>query len=589
MHWPRFYRYLTRLGAPISDVDSLQIERVLGCARAMLSLLVLLGVYVDSSRNPNTTSLVYLILAPWLLYSCCLLIWLYSRESAPPMWLLHAIDLFWMMLITLMIQAGPLTTLFIFNLVAAGFRWGFPETLATAVFNAAVLVLESAIVGASASFHDVLQGPFEMNRLIVRCAVNLVLGLLLGMGAEIAKESRAETAMANRLLHAVRPEAGLASSLQIVLSEFMRLFSAKGAYVIIKELLTDRALVWQLEASAAVDSMPRWREIPAQEADRYLLPDLPGTVYCHANRGAVHMLSLLGGTLSSRELPEMPKVELAPQAPASMLCVGSEIGSGWLARLVLLEAHLGPSRERELRFAESLARQATSALYSVFLMRRLRSRAGAMERARVARELHDGAIQSLISAEMRVDVLRRGAERIKSEAAPELSELQHLLRTEVLNLRELMQHMRPVDLTPEQLLDYVAESVDRFRRDTGIEASFVSDLQEVDLSPHICRELVRIVQEGLVNIRKHAQATHAVVTITRGPGGALSLTISDDGRGFDFQGRILPQELTSTSKGPTIIKERVRGIGGQLSIESMPGHGSRLEITLPPKGKSAHG
>jgi two-component system nitrate/nitrite sensor histidine kinase NarX len=151
-----------------------------------------------------------------------------------------------------------------------------------------------------------------------------------------------------------------------------------------------------------------------------------------------------------------------------------------------------------------------------------------------------------------------------------------------------MQHMRPVDLTPEQLLDYVAESVDRFRRDTGIEASFVSDLQEVDLSPHTCRELVRIVQEGLANIRKHAQATHAIVTITQAAG-ALSLTIYDNGRGFDFEGRITPEELTSTSKGPTIIKERVRGIGGRLSIESVPGRGSRLEITLPPKGKSAHG
>ena len=66
-------------------------------------------------------------------------------------------------------------------------------------------------------------------------------------------------------------------------------------------------------------------------------------------------------------------------------------------------------------------------------------------------------------------------------------------------------------------------------------------------------------------------------------------TISDNGRGFDFEGQMAPEELNSTSKGPTIIKERVRGIGGRLSIESMPGRGSRLEITLPPKGKSAHG
>jgi len=302
------------------------------------------------------------------------------------------------------------------------------------------------------------------------------------------------------------------------------------------------------------------------------------------------MLSLQAGTLSAGHLDSMPKLDLIPRTPESVLCVGSEMGDGWRARLVLLDARLGLRRERELRFAETLARQATSALYSVFLIRRLRSRAGAMERARVARELHDGAIQSLISAEMRVDVLRRRAERAASETtAAELTELQHLLRNEVLNLRELMQQMRPVDLTPEQLLDYVADAVERFRRDTGIEASFISDLQEVNLSPHTCRELVRIVQEGLVNIRKHARATHAVVKITLSESGALLLAISDNGRGFDFEGQLVSDELTSTSKGPTIIKERVRSIGGQLSIESMPGRGSRLEITLPPKGKSAHG
>ncbi len=559
----------------------------------MLALLVLVGIYVDTPHlgaAPHAPNLVYLILAPWLLYSCCLLVWLYTQGSAPPAWVLHAVDLFWISSITLLIQAGPLVAMATFSLVAAGFRWGLPETVATALFNSVVFVLESMLVGTTASFHDVLQGSFEVNHLIVRCAFAVVLGLLIGMGAENTKENRAEAAMLNRLLHAVRPEAGLASSLQIVLSEFMRLFSAKRAYVIVKEVLTDRILVWQLDAGSSPETRPRLREIAAENAGRYLLPELPGTVYCHSNKDGVRMLSLQAGTLSAGHLDSMPKLDLIPRMPESVLCVGSEMGDGWRARLVLLDARLGWRRERELRFAETLARQATSALYSVFLIRRLRSRAGAMERARVARELHDGAIQSLISAEMRVDVLRRRAERAASETtAAELTELQHLLRNEVLNLRELMQQMRPVDLTPEQLLDYVADTVERFRRDTGIEASFVSDLQEVNLSPHTCRELVRIVQEGLVNIRKHARATHAVVKITLSESGALLLAISDNGRGFDFEGQLVSDELTSTSKGPTIIKERVRSIGGQLSIESMPGRGSRLEITLPPKGKSAHG
>jgi signal transduction histidine kinase len=549
---------------------------------------MLLAIYVDSHRAVGSTRLLYLTVGAWVLYSCVLVGWLYWQDNSPPIRSLHLFDLLWIILITSLTQ-GPFFTLFTFSLVAAGFRWGLPETMGTAAINIGILIIEAFFgKGTTASFQDLLQGQFEVNRFIVRCVFLVVLGMLIGVGAENEKERRAEAAMVNRLLHSVRPEAGLTSSLQIVLSEFARLFSAKRAFVAIKELTTDRVLVWQLDASLP-DAKPHMREIPSAEADGYLLRELPRTFCCQQFQGRAQMNCLEGGSVHGKELDRLPSAEFTRSPVHSMVCVASEMGNEWFARLVLIDGRTGERRERELKFAENLARQATSALYSLFLIRRLRSRAGAMERARVARELHDGAIQSLISAEMRADVLRRRAERGTAGLAPELAELQHLLRREVLNLRDLMQQMRPVDLTPEQLLDYVADTVDRFRRDTGIEASFVSDLQDVYVSPHVCRELVRIVQEGMVNIRKHSKATHAVVGITLRGSGALLLTISDNGCGFEFEGTISPEELANTTKGPMIIKERVRSIGGQLSIESISGRGSRLEITLPPKGKSAHG
>jgi len=207
----------------------------------------------------------------------------------------------------------------------------------------------------------------------------------------------------------------------------------------------------------------------------------------------------------------------------------------------------------------------------------------------VARELHDGAIQSLISVEMRVDVLRRKAQRDSPGLTDELVDVQELLRHEILNLRELMLQMKPIDLGPQQLLDFMAESVDRFRRDSGIGARFVSEIQEdVALTPHICRELIKVLQEGLVNVRKHAGATNVLVTFADS-NGTYRLTIADDGKGFDFAGRIVIEDPLSTAKGPTVIKERVHGIGGRLSIESYPGHGSRLEITVSQKGYASHG
>ena len=216
-----------------------------------------------------------------------------------------------------------------------------------------------------------------------------------------------------------------------------------------------------------------------------------------------------------------------------------------------------------------------------------RSRAGAVERARVARELHDTVIQSLISIEMQIDVLRRRGTH-DSQLPSELQRVQGLLRQEVLNLRELMQTMRPPDVGPHQLLDFIAQLVERFSRDTGVATRFVSELQEVTLPAATCRELARVVQEALVNVRKHSGAQSAMVHFGS-QSGAWKLVIDDDGKGFPFTGRFSLTELDDLRRGPTVIKERVRAVGGDMVLESSPGHGSRLEITIPQKGTESYG
>jgi signal transduction histidine kinase len=222
------------------------------------------------------------------------------------------------------------------------------------------------------------------------------------------------------------------------------------------------------------------------------------------------------------------------------------------------------------------------------LLRRLRLRAGAVERARFARELHDGAVQSLIAVEMQVDVLRRQS-AIRPEVVPkELGRIQALLREEVLKLRELMQQMKTLDVDSKKLLGVIHDTVERFQRETGIVARFTSDLEDLDMPQPVCRELARIVQEALVNVRKHSQARKVGVRLGSGNSG-WKIIIEDDGQGFPFAGRFSQQQLDDLGKGPLVIKERVRLIEGELTIESNPGQGSRLEITIPQQQGAIHG
>jgi signal transduction histidine kinase len=220
----------------------------------------------------------------------------------------------------------------------------------------------------------------------------------------------------------------------------------------------------------------------------------------------------------------------------------------------------------------------------VYLLQRLRSRAGAAERARVARELHDGAVQSLIAVEMQLDVLRRQAGPSLVVVSGELGRIQGLLREEVLKLRELMQRMKSLDVDDRTFLNVVTDTLERFERETGISAGFVTDSEKLEMPQTICRELLRIVQEGLVNVRKHSGAHHVRVYLSSSPT-HWSLTIEDDGKGFHFSGRLTKEQLDQMGKGPMIIKERVGSIAGELTIESNPGLGTRLEIKVPKDGE----
>jgi two-component system nitrate/nitrite sensor histidine kinase NarX len=213
---------------------------------------------------------------------------------------------------------------------------------------------------------------------------------------------------------------------------------------------------------------------------------------------------------------------------------------------------------------------------------RLRSRARATERSRLAHELHDGLIQSLVGMEMQTDAVRRQAASDPSRLLKEINRLQELLRNEILELRERMQSLKPVEVAPAQLVKYLAETVDKFRREQSVSASFVSDFQEVSLSPRVCSELVRILQEALVNIRKHSGARKVVVRFGR-ENETWKLLVEDDGCGFPFTGRRSLAELEAASLGPRVIRERLRSIGAELVIESVPGCGARLEISLPPR------
>ena len=550
----------------------------------------------------------YGLLAFYIAQGVFIIMLLRRRQESTPSFrlLVHGADIVWPALISIFAtgQGNPFFLFFVFVLAAAAYRWGLWETVGTAA--SAVLLLWTAGLTVSVGIVDRVNGflmvhhwpllrieatDFEPKSLFMRSIYLLVMGLLLGYLAEQQKQLRAEKAVIARIQGQARVESGLTGTLQNIVSEMLTMYGAKQALLASQEANSHRMFLGDIRMVGNNPTSFLWKDPSSADRETYLYECPAEACYAfHAGNG--QPLTIRGLDRDGVRMLNVPAAHLDRMAQQysfhSLMTVDFVFAHEWWGRIFLLDPSLTGDTEEELRFLSELVRQVGPAVYNVYLLRRLRLRAGAVERARVARELHDGAVQSLIAVEMQVDVLRRQSASDPTSVSGELGRIQGLLREEVLKLRELMQQMKSMDVDSRKLLGFLNDTVERFQRETGVSARFLSELDELEMPQSVCREIARIIQEGLVNVRKHSQARQVLVRLgTRD--GQWKVIIEDDGCGFPFSGKFSQQELERSGKGPVVIQERVRLIEGELTIESNPGRGSRLEITVPQKQTPIYG
>lgn len=592
------YRQSWRLKIPPDPSETRRIERWLATARVFLAVSTLVALRMDPTELGHSWA-AYGLFVFYMANGILILMLLRRRQqsTAAFRFLVHAGDIAWPAFISLFAQGArsPFFLFFFFALAAAAYRWGFRETLGTAAAEVVLLWIESVLVlhlwPRGSLPLQALRGlqinikEFQPSPLFMLSIYLIVMGLLLGYLAEQQKHLRAEKAVITGTLSRVRVEAGLTGTMGHIFQELMSMYGAVRVMVASQEIHSKRVFVGEMrQATGGEKPEFHWLESAVRDARMYL-GDFPGEVCFFRQNGAnwdTLALDQDGHPIAATSASAISQLREVHEFD-SVVSIPFLFGSDWRGRVFLFNPAWRGDKQEQLRFLMDMVRQVGPAVYNVYLLHRLRRRASAAERARFARELHDGAVQSLIAVEMQVDVLRRQAESNPSISA-ELGRIQSLLREEVLKLRELMQQMKAIDVDAQRLLPVLRDTVERFQRETGINARFVTDLDELDIPQRVCRELLRIVQEGLVNVRKHSGARHALVRLASS-GERWNLTVEDDGKGFPFEGRYNQQQMEEAGKGPMIIRERVRLIAGELTVESNPGQGTRLEVTVPRNGE----
>ncbi len=570
-----------------SDLETrTRVERVLSMARVVFAVVTLGTILVAPDQLSPNVSVVYVLLSAYVSFSAVIVI----VGRLAPRYLLEAglviqlVDVLFAAAIMFVTRgvSSPFFGFFVFVLIAAPPRGGVFVTVATGV-SAVVLFLAATqflpmffpIVGASPTV-------VETTRTIMRAAYLLVLTLMLGFTTTKAHAFGEEAHAVLRALAGACGAASFSEALRVSMEECLQRTESEAALLAVESRSTQQLYLWRASGGAGKRATLVLEDLMPADRDVYFAPP-PRDMVVWTVRRVRHGQLSVGGLDSTtvdtwiRGDGAFMRAALDRHGASSALTAEIIPEPDWRVRLLLLDPKRGGLDE--WYFVRHLARQVGPALYNEYSLRRVRSRVVVAERARLADELHDSLLQSLIGLEMEIEVLRRSRDRHADEEA-RLRQIRDQLRQDIADVRDLMLRLRLVGMTGVDVLRVTAELAGRLRRETGIDVRVAADGSVISCTPRNCEHLARIVQEALTNVRKHSRARSVTIQVmsTEDHG---RIKITDDGQGFPFKGRFTLAQLDARDLGPRGIKERVRAMRSQLTIESRPGSGTSIEIEWP--------
>src|SRR6202050_3595817 len=309
----------------------------------------------------------------------------------------------------------------------------------------------------------------------------------------------------SRITGTMEVDQGLAECLRLFLEELTRAFRAQEALLVYRDTDLERIFLWRHKAGEGERLMPD--NLPLTRADGLLLDDADATICWNSLIGAGSGFGWdRRDGRSLKSLPRLPGPTQQLLGLKSMMTVTLDQGGLAAGRLFLLNGRNRFTRD-DLAWFERISRHIGPSLENVFLLRHLRARAIEAERSRISRDLHDGILQTLLTIEIHIDVLRKKLPEEGEQVASSLASLEQTVRNESAELRRMVTDLRPLRVQSADLLDLMRGFAERFRNDAAMKLDLLVDAADLQAPDRVCRDIFQIYREALNNIKKHARAT----------------------------------------------------------------------------------
>lgn len=457
--------------------------------------------------------------------------------------------------------------------------WGFPalHLLFTAsgaywVCRAAgnVLVLQGVVVGlASSAFNQLIGlyfGPVDLSELTTILALGVAAGYLVGLTTQRMLAVRETLYETSRALGAANDHQQIAGAIGEHLVDPRD--GGVGLWRYVSKAFGDPPDTLELVGAWRPEHLPAYSPKEASSADEPARGLEGGTslTLCRDDLSvAEHTLWKESGIKAALVLP-------------LVVTGGSRVG------MLMVTSRKKRLSRGAVRACETVGVQAALALENLRLIEEVRRASVLRERERMAREIHDTLAQGFTSIVMNLEAAEGAFPKDAAAVRLHHEQIARTARESLEEARRLVWALHPEALEEGSLPEALRVLAEGFSRENGAIATADVTGSPRPLPAELEVTLFRTTQEALSNVRKHAGANRAALTLSY-MDGSVTLDVRDDGIGFDPDAP--PERRTSASSGGyglRAMRQRIEGVGGSLAVESEPGEGTTLVVELPLPG-----
>lgn len=543
---------------------------MIGLVRLVLALAGLVIIFIDPTEPDKNVELTYGSLVLYTVYSAAVYAASLRRQERGPRRLTHWVDVAcYLVLISLSSGTNSLFFLsFFFAIIVASFRFGFPEGVRVTIASTILFT----VIGYATTPHG---DTFEVNRLLLRPVYLLTLGYMTAYwgGGEI--RLKRQLGLLRGVTRLSNPRFDVGYTIGSMLLKLREFYDADHCLIVLVDPRDNAYRLFRLRREQTAEAVQA--ELVPEPLARLLLtlPEDCAVVYGGKSRvrslldSGYYAADTSGGAGCEEGLEKASGLLAETLGAESFISVPLHYRERPIGRLYV-SAPPGLFDGEDIAYLTQVGEQIMPVIHNIRLLERLASNSAEQERQRLARDIHDSVIQPYLGLQYKLAAIRNKAAEGR-ELNDDIERLFEMTVDEVAGLRGFVRGLKDGEGRADNFVSAVQRFAAQFAQNYDLDVK-VESKGDFRVNDRLAAELIRIVHEGLSNVRKHSSAAASKITLERADR-SLRISIENDDPRSD--------DAPRAAFTPRSIHERAEELGGHVRVERTADARTLVRVEIP--------